>query len=124
MITQRRISIFIITLLLGSFIYLAFPQNTFAGSTFTLPPVPGGCCQYDDEGLDVCTEINPGLVCPVLDIGPAVDFVPDRECNFQTGQCEGLARNVPTMSEWGLIAMAGVLGIIGYMILRRRKATA
>jgi hypothetical protein len=31
--------------------------------------------------------------------------------------------NVPTLSEWGLIAMAGILGIIGFMVIRRRKAT-
>lgn len=30
-------------------------------------------------------------------------------------------RNVPTLSEWGLIAMAGALGIIGTMVIRRRK---
>jgi IPTL-CTERM motif len=29
---------------------------------------------------------------------------------------------VPTLSEWGLIAMAGVLGIIGLIAIRRRKA--
>ena len=34
------------------------------------------------------------------------------------------ARSVPTLSEWGLIAMAGVLGIIGLLAIRRRKATA
>jgi hypothetical protein len=33
-------------------------------------------------------------------------------------------RDVPTISEWDLIAMAGVLGIIGFMVIRRRKATA
>jgi hypothetical protein len=33
-------------------------------------------------------------------------------------------RNVPTLSEWGLIAMAGILGIAGFMVIRRRKATA
>jgi Tol biopolymer transport system component len=32
------------------------------------------------------------------------------------------ARNIPTLSQWGLIAMAGVLGIIGIMAVRRRKA--
>ena len=32
--------------------------------------------------------------------------------------------NIPTLSEWGLIAMAGLLGIIGFMVLRRRKVTA
>ncbi len=31
---------------------------------------------------------------------------------------------VPTLSEWGLIAMAGILGIVGFMVLRRRKVTA
>ncbi len=31
---------------------------------------------------------------------------------------------IPTLSEWGLIAMAGVLGIIGLLALRRRKVTA
>ncbi|MCZ6864042.1 MAG: IPTL-CTERM sorting domain-containing protein, partial [Candidatus Dadabacteria bacterium] len=34
---------------------------------------------------------------------------------------------VPTLSEWGLIAMAGVLGIvgiIGFLVIRRRKVTA
>ena len=35
-----------------------------------------------------------------------------------------LPANVPTLSEWGLIAMAGVLGIVGFMVMRRRKATA
>ncbi len=31
---------------------------------------------------------------------------------------------IPTMSEWGLIATAGVLGIISFFALRRRKAAA
>ncbi len=32
--------------------------------------------------------------------------------------------NVPTLSQWGLIAMAGILGIVGFMVIRRRKVTA
>ncbi|MCZ6864778.1 MAG: IPTL-CTERM sorting domain-containing protein, partial [Candidatus Dadabacteria bacterium] len=31
---------------------------------------------------------------------------------------------IPTLSEWGLIALAGILGIIGYIVMRRRKLTA
>ncbi len=31
---------------------------------------------------------------------------------------------IPTLSEWGLIAMAGLLGIVGFMVMRRRKVTA
>ena len=32
--------------------------------------------------------------------------------------------NIPTMSEWGLIITAGLLGISGFMVIRRRKAAA
>ena len=32
--------------------------------------------------------------------------------------------NVPTLSEWGLIAMAGIVGIAGFMVIRRRKVAA
>ena len=31
---------------------------------------------------------------------------------------------IPTLSEWGLIVMAGVLGIVGFMVIRRRKVVA
>jgi IPTL-CTERM motif len=33
-------------------------------------------------------------------------------------------RPIPTLSEWGLIAMAGILGIVGFMVIRRRKVSA
>ena len=32
--------------------------------------------------------------------------------------------NVPTLSEWGLITMAAILGIVGFMVARRRKLAA
>ena len=35
-----------------------------------------------------------------------------------------ITRNVPTLSELGLIAMAGLLGIVGFYVVRRRKAAA
>jgi len=31
---------------------------------------------------------------------------------------------IPTLSEWGLIAMAGILGIAGFMVMRRKKVRA
>ncbi|MCH7950783.1 MAG: IPTL-CTERM sorting domain-containing protein [Candidatus Dadabacteria bacterium] len=33
-------------------------------------------------------------------------------------------RNIPTMSEWGLIAFAAFVGIAGIWFLRRRQVTA
>ncbi len=38
--------------------------------------------------------------------------------------CNALPTNVPTLSEWGLITMAGILGVVGFMVIRRRKVTA
>jgi len=43
----------------------------------------------------------------------------EENCPFVT-----ITRNVPTLSEWGLLTMAGVLGIVGFMVIRRRKVTA
>ena len=34
------------------------------------------------------------------------------------------ATNIPTMSEWGLAAMAAILGIIGFIAARRKRAAA
>jgi len=31
---------------------------------------------------------------------------------------------IPTLSEWGLMVMAGIIGIVGFMVLRRRKVAA
>jgi len=43
---------------------------------------------------------------------------------FWFGPIRTDAESIPTLSHWGLIAMAGVLGIVGFMVLRRRKVTA
>jgi hypothetical protein len=34
-----------------------------------------------------------------------------------------IPRNIPTLSEWGIIAMAGILGMVGFMAIRRTKLT-
>ena len=35
----------------------------------------------------------------------------------------GFISNIPTLSEWGLIGMAGLLGIVGFIVMRRKKVT-
>lgn len=37
---------------------------------------------------------------------------------------QGEVTDVPTISEWGLIAMAGILGIVDFMVMRRKKVVA
>ena len=44
--------------------------------------------------------------------------------NLECGTPQPIAQTIPTLSEWGLIAMAGVLGIIGLLAIRRKKVTA
>ena len=75
-----------------------------------------------------CTDNNTIEVTEVLN-GLAI------KCLFDTGTFDGCFFTnemlepppppaVPTLSEWGLIAMAGILGIVGFMVIRRRKVTA
>ncbi len=39
------------------------------------------------------------------------------------GAFEVASANIPTLGEWGMIVMAGLLGILGLMAIRRRKLT-
>jgi hypothetical protein len=70
---------------------------------------PGGTCL-------IITEIPNGLIFDCLDVAAG-----DNTCTFTNVK---LVTNIPTLSEWGLIAMAGILGIVGFMVIRRRKVTA
>ncbi len=75
----------------------------------------------DDAVGDVCDNCpineNPGQEDMDGDgIGDVCDDEPDAEVVIPTP--------IPTLSEWGLVIMAGVLGIIGFMVMRRRKVTA
>ena len=46
------------------------------------------------------------------------------ECTFINSVIPKPVTNIPTLSQWGLIAMAGVLGIVGFFAIRRRAVTA
>ncbi len=50
----------------------------------------------------------------------------DNQANFRFSidnvTCSGtVSRNIPTLGEWGMIAMAGVLGLAGLIFARRRR---
>jgi len=111
---KNRFSLFIATFLIIGFFFLALPENGYSGLAMT----PIGCCQL--EGGGGCADAEDGIRCT------AGAFFPDQICNDATGQCIQPAINtpIPTISEWGLIAMAGILGIVGFMVIRRRKVTA
>jgi hypothetical protein len=47
-----------------------------------------------------------------------------RACTIVLAMPSASAAQVPTLSEWGLIAMAGILGLVGFMVISRRKLIA
>jgi hypothetical protein len=73
----------------------------------------------------VCSGFNAPVVITELDNGIEAD------CNSagDEGTCTFInvrgvtPTNVPTLSQWGLIAMAGLMGIVGFIVMRRKKVT-
>lgn len=109
-----RVSLFSIIVLAFGFVFLALPDEGFAG----VAPIPIACCQQEGscfdvtEGPESCTD---GV------------FVDNALCSQITGQCVGGGEEVssiPTLSEWGLVAAAVVLGVAGYLVVRRKRAAA
>ncbi len=102
MMIRNRISLLVATFLIIGFFFLALPEKGL-GQSF--------CCQIDEAE---CFDLGDGLFCPINDV------VDDAFCN-EAGQCivGPPPTDVPTLSEWGLIAMAGILGIVGFMVIRR-----
>lgn len=76
-----------------------------------------GCCVIEPGE---CVQNTTSRGCFDSEIGIA--WNPGVEC-AQVAECVPQS-NVPTLNEWGLIAMAGILGIVGFIVMRRRTATA
>ena len=124
MMFQNRISLFVATFLIIGFFFLAMPEKGYSG--FYVPGGPPCCdipsdnlCAGGEEAFIHCpTECVESGDCIIVENGICV---PDDESGH--GSCISPA-DIPTLSEWGLIAMAGVLGIIGLLAIRRRKVIA
>ncbi|MGH7807690.1 MAG: IPTL-CTERM sorting domain-containing protein [Thermodesulfobacteriota bacterium] len=78
-------------------------------------------------------ELNGPLFCSSFDGCPANHrtLMDDQgipcgpESRLSICPCElPLPSAIPTLTEWGLIAMAGLLGIIGFLVKRKKKITA
>jgi len=77
-----------------------------------------GCCVLgpdncvEDIGVEDCFRVEMGDI-----------WNPGDSCS-EVPQCVVIKTPIPTISQWGLIALAGILGIVGFiMVMRRRKAT-
>jgi hypothetical protein len=118
---MKSISVFTILLLVFTLNLLDLSKKAMAGvPTMDITT----CCQYiTPDGQDFCEEFDGVGGCLVPKEGEVVDVFIDSTCDEDLGVCQ-VPSYVPTLSEWGLIAMAGVLGIVGFMVLRRRKIAA
>jgi len=98
-----------------AFVFLAATEEGNAGP----PPMDLTCCQMEGYCFD-----NSGGLPPMRCL---IDDIREGEfCNEDLGLCSGLISDpnpIPTISEWGLIAMAGVLGIAGYIVIRRKRVS-
>lgn len=112
---QQKRQRFILTFLVTGFLFLASTQIGLAGIATTEP----FCC-LSEQG---CADSTSGL--PIAcQVGTIQE---NAVCNENTGLCvslDTLHEAIPTVSEWGLIAMAGILGIVGFLVIRRRKVAA
>lgn len=117
---------FVFTLIVLGFLITAMPEDAYSGFEMA----SGGCCQFMGDRNDFFCEETPGTGCLLVVGGPEFfGFFDGQSCNEATGLCGGfvpepISTNVPALSEWGLIATAGVLGILGFLGIRRRKSAA
>ena len=78
-------------------------------------------------GTDTTNE--PNSFCSITEapetIGEFIDQEQYQMCRERIELACGLqTRPIPTVSEWGLIALAGALGLVGFIVIRRKKALA
>lgn len=83
--------------------------------------------------MDVPEEAVAFISSQIASKDPAGDSIVINDLFYEWEECELLVseivgvstpRPIPTLSEWGLIAMAGILGLVGFVAIRRRKAAA
>jgi len=114
---KNRISLFLATFLIIGFFFLALPEKGYSG----LAPIGQPVCCIGQEG---CVEFEQGdlVACfgeSRIDGGVCTELGEGGDCVLPSNTTP-----IPTLSEWGLLAMAGILGIVGYLVIRRRKVTA
>ena len=136
----KKSSALVTVFLIAGFLFLALPEKGHAG--FIMPGGPPCCevfenqtellaCVGGEDAAAICAGIGALSICDNADVD--CEFFENRECVVERvgertiGICVGeepdITRNIPTLSEWGLIALAVAFGIIGFILLRRRKAT-
>jgi len=134
MIYKNQILVFIISFLIAGFFLLSTPDSAVPQTQLS----DGLCCQEPTGG--VCTFATaipccvnaptnpPSFICQQTQVceGQPIQ-VTSCECPEPTPTPPPSVTNIPTLSGWGLLSLAvvlGILGIAGFIVIRRRKVTA
>jgi hypothetical protein len=96
-------------------------ENIPQGYTLNIECTEGEENCSDNGGFETCLSITP------LEDGNGVTIQCDDSATNDEGSCTFtntlITRNVPTLSQWSLIAVVGLLAIIGFLVIRRRQLT-
>ena len=112
----KRAQLYAVALLISGFFFLVLTDEGFSG----IAPVEDSCCMFAEDACINLSDLPPNATCLTQDV------VENAFCDESRGQCIPIlsTSNIPTLSEWGLISMAGILGLAGLLYARRRKAAA
>lgn len=110
---------------------LLCPGGDLAENVFSVV-LPDAVVIGDENGGYAVESIGGGgFACLIADEGGGLDGIQITEEQFTDcrerliqGCSLTISLPIPTLSEWSMIAMAGVLGIIGLILARRRKVVA
>jgi len=116
MLSRNQIFLSAIFILIAGFFFLSSPVASYAQSD---------CC-IANEGLGCSNQVCANTVC--AQDSYCCDVQWDDKCADQANDlcevCRESVRNVPVMSECGMIAFAGILGLVGffYVFTKRKRA--
>lgn len=95
--------------------HISFGEGGQGAVVVTQSPPNQDPTRLTQSGPVAMTQINNAVV------GNSVSYY-RLDNSFEYAQCVFISsKPIPTLSEWGLIAMVGVLGIAGLLAVRRRK---
>ena len=114
MLSRNRIFLSVIFVLVAGFFFLSTPETSYAQSD---------CC-FSHEGVGCGDQTCENIVCGIDSYCCSVNW--DNIC---VGEAEDLCGNlciedispIPTMSEWGMIAFAGILGLVSFFVIFTRR---
>ena len=110
----NRLFIFLFSFLLIGFLFLSLPEKGFSGLAQPGPE----CCEVEPDEcfqLGVGNGDEPIPACLVDEVVPGF-------CNQTSGLCETTrTAPIPTLGEWGMLAVILILGAVGVVAYRRRR---